>query len=88
SLRRISHVTKYSVARSYQTKENITVIKALLRLAMCLGLLNVPIFVLVVCFRHFSGVELAVSGNFVHSIMDICLSLYPLVLISYIAIAD
>ncbi|GMT21372.1 hypothetical protein PFISCL1PPCAC_12669, partial [Pristionchus fissidentatus] len=88
SIRAMSTVHGYSVAHSFQTKENIAMIKAILWLVVRSGLMNVPIFVLEVCFRRFSGVDSAIFAKFAYTTMDVCLSLYPIVIISYVPIVD
>ncbi|GMR46122.1 hypothetical protein PMAYCL1PPCAC_16317, partial [Pristionchus mayeri] len=78
-------VNRYSVAKSFQIRENIVILKALAKLAVRLIVLNVPIFVLALCHLFLAGLE---RRMFSRAFFDLIISMYPLLIITYIPLSD
>ncbi|GMR44871.1 hypothetical protein PMAYCL1PPCAC_15066, partial [Pristionchus mayeri] len=78
----------YCVARVYQIRENMRVIKALARIGARVMLLNACVFALAF-YHHFPYSVIAPEKIMIsRAVSDLIISLYPLVIITYVPLSD
>ncbi|KAF8372854.1 hypothetical protein PRIPAC_79283 [Pristionchus pacificus] len=83
-----AQINRYSIAFAYQIRENLVALRAVLGLVKRIVLLNIPLLSIQFFIRYVSSSHREIHANFSFAFFDIIISVYPLIIASYVPFSD
>ncbi|GMS92296.1 hypothetical protein PENTCL1PPCAC_14471, partial [Pristionchus entomophagus] len=83
-----AQIDRYSIAFTYQIRENLVALRAVLGLTKRIVLLNIPLLSMAFFVRTIANTDRDVQKNFTFAFFDIMISIYPLIIAGYVPFSD